>query len=203
MKLLKRSVICFAAVFLLSLPTTAYLCGEERWSVKVAQDQHVKYLFQGYDIRTHRLIAPRETTIAELHRWAWPFGDRKKPPKWAEDMRSRSKAEYQIWTITATLTEKLTESDEDYHLVLTSGTRTLVAEIPNPDCLVDTPQPLRGMITKARADFDGWWSRRRRGALNQPVRVTGIGMFDTLGHATGTSPNGFELHPVIAIEFLR
>jgi len=123
MKFLKRLVICFAAVFLLSFPATVYLCGEERWAVKVAQDQHVKYLFQGYDIRTHRLITPRETTIAELHRWAWPFGDRKKPPKWAEDMRSRSKAEYQIWTVTATLTEKLPESDEDYHLVLTSGNR--------------------------------------------------------------------------------
>lgn len=58
MKLLKRLVTCFAAVFLLSFPTTAYLYGEERWAVKVAQDQHVKYLFHGYDIRTHRLIAP-------------------------------------------------------------------------------------------------------------------------------------------------
>jgi hypothetical protein len=85
-------------------------------------------------------------------------------------------------TVTATLTEKLTESDEDFHLVLTSGTRTLVAEIPNPGCLVDTPQPFQGMITEIRADFDGWWSRRRCDALNQLVRVIGIGMFDTLGH---------------------
>ena len=38
--------------------------------------------------------------------------------------------------------------------------------------------------------------------FNQRVRVTGVGMFDTLDHAEGTSPNGIELHPVIKIQFL-
>jgi len=78
----------------------------------------------------------------------------------------------------------------------------LVAEIPDLDCLVDTPQRLRGMITKA-SGFRRLVVTQKRGALNQPVPVTGIGMFETLDHATCTSPNGIELHPVIAIEFLR
>lgn len=60
MKLLKQLIICFATVFLLSFPTTAHLGGEERWPFKVGQDQYAKYLFQGYDIGLHRLIAPPE-----------------------------------------------------------------------------------------------------------------------------------------------
>lgn len=189
-------------IALLALPLRAYACGEERWTVKVAQDQHVKYFYEQFRISSRQLRPAQETTIAELHRWPWPFGDRKKPPQWAAVSRSHSKAEYQIWTVTAYLTEKKNEADKDYHLILASGERTLVAEIPHPVCLGSTPEPLKSLITKARADFDKWWRRRRPGPINQRVRVTGLGMFDTLGHAKGTSPNGIELHPVIAIKFL-
>ena len=90
-------------------------------------------------------------------------------------------------------------------MILKSGQRTLVAEIPSPDCLDDTPEPLRGMIIQARQDFDTWFASHSSDGpeFNQKVPVTGVGMFDTLGHAEGTSPNGIELHPVIKIEFLE
>lgn len=73
----------------------------------------------------------------------------------------------------------------EHHLVLKSGQRTLVAEIPHPDSLDDTPESLKTMIIQ---DFDESFA---------------VGMFDKLGHAEGTSPNGIELHRVIKIAFLH
>jgi len=185
-------------------PATALLCGTERWEVKVCQDAHVQYLFKDFDVDTGELISPVHTTIAKLHNYAWPFGNNMHPPRWSWYQRSTSKAEYQIWEVNARLVKKKNETDQDYHLILKTGQRTLVAEIPSPDCLDDTPEPLRGMILQARQDFDTWFaSHSSEGPeFDQKVRVTGVGMFDTLGHAEGTSPNGIELHPVIKIEFL-
>jgi hypothetical protein len=61
------------------------------------------------------------------------------------------------------------------------------------------------MIKQARQDFETWFTAHSADGpeFNQKVRITGVGMFDTLGHAEGTSPNGIELHPVIKIEFLN
>ena len=68
----------------------------------------------------------------------------------------------------------------------------MVAEIPNKNCLDNTPEPLRSQIIKARSDFDDWANGPNK-HFPQKVRITGVGFFDTLGHATGTSPNGIEL----------
>ena len=177
MKLTKQLLPILMLMSFLSFPATAYSCGKERWAVKVAQDEHVNYFFKGFTLSSKKLNPARTTTIAELHRWAWPFGARIKPPDNAK--RSWSKAEYQIWTVTAFLIGKSNEDDNDYHLILTDGQRTLVAEIPHPVCVRNTPEPIRGLIKKARKDFDEWSVRRRRGAVNQKVRVTGLGFFDT------------------------
>jgi hypothetical protein len=34
-----------------------------------------------------------------------------------------------------------------------------------------------------------------------PVQVTGVGSFDYLHGPTGVTPNGIELHPILAVEF--
>jgi hypothetical protein len=180
---------------------TALGCGKERWDVKVARDKHIKYFYINQNVAGGKVIKPTPTTIAKLHREAWPFQQLVHPPKWSWIQRA-SKPEFIIWQVTATLTKKKNEDDEDYHLILKSGNRTLVAEIPADGCVDDTPEPFRSMITKARSDFDAFAANHNGNTFNQKVRVTGLGMFDTLGHAEGTSPNGIELHPVIKIEFL-
>jgi hypothetical protein len=202
MRLTRRFLILSILAATLAFPVTAFLCGTERWNVKVCQDQHVKYLFKDQSITSGKLISAQPTTIAKLQSVPWPFGDRIHPPKWSWDLRSTADVEYRIWVVTATLTKKKNESDEDYHLILKKGVRTLVAEIPAPGCVEDTPEPLKSMIIQARNDFDEWQATQSGATFNQKVRVTGVGMFDTLGHAEGTSPNGIELHPVIKIEFL-
>ena len=190
--------ILFCAVF---SPAPAFQCGSDRLHVKTAQDRTINFFFKDHRISSRKLIGFQETTIAELHRFQWPFPGYKKAPGEAEAVRSWSKAEYQIWVVTANLVERRNEDDRDYHLVLESRGRTLVAEIPHPDCVRGTPEPLRSLIIKARRDFDNWWAKKPRGSINQKVVVAGLGMFDALEHAHGTSPNGIELHPVVAIEF--
>jgi len=59
MKLTRRLAILIASLLFLAFPVTAFLCGTERWEVKVCQDAHVKYLFKDFDTDTEELIATR------------------------------------------------------------------------------------------------------------------------------------------------
>jgi hypothetical protein len=193
-------VLSVCCLCLLIVPT-ALLCGAERWDVKVARDKHIKYFFKNQDIDSGEIINAIPVTIAKLLQEPWPFAQYKKSPKWSYYQRAAA-AEYRIWEVTARFIKKKNEDDEDYHLILKSGQKTLVAEIPSPNCLDETPEPFKTLITQARSEFDDWFANQSGSTFNQKVRVTGLGMFDALAHAEGTAPNGIELHPVIKIEFL-
>jgi hypothetical protein len=142
MKLPRRFAVLIVSLLFLTFPVTALLCGTERWEVKVCQDAHVKYLFKDFDVDTGELIPIRHTTVSKLHASAWPFGTAKHPPHWSWYQRSTSKVEYQLWEVNARFYKKKDE-DEDYHLILKSGQRTLVAEIPSTNGVEDTPEPLK------------------------------------------------------------
>jgi len=192
MKMTTRVSLIFALV--ITFPLTAFPCGTERWTVKVAQDKHIRFLFKDYNIDTGKLRPWVNTTIFELTKWQWPFpGPNAHPPMWSWTQRA-SKAEGAIWRVDAYLLKKKNEVDQDYHLVLLGGTKTLVAEIPHPVCVADTPEPLRSMIIKAREDFDEWFAAHHNEGPNfhQKVRVWGIVMFDTKGHAEGTRRMGLN-----------
>lgn len=205
---MKKTIFHLGTIFvimflLLIIVPDSSACGKERWDVKVAQDQHVKYFFQQNDTSTGALQPVQQTTITDLHTQPYPFAKLTGfPPKWSYYQRA-GEAEFRIWQITAYLTKKKNESDEDYHLVIKDGDRYLVAEIPSANCVENTIEPLKGMILQARSDFDEWFSKQTKKIFNQKVRLTGLGFFDRVHGAEGASPNGIELHPVIKIEFLK
>lgn len=206
---MKKKLFHFGIVFgmsflLLANSQSLSACGKERWDVKVAQDQHVNYFFQQNEVSTGELQPVQKTSIKALHNQPYPFASLTGfPPKWSYYQRA-GVAEFRIWQITAYLTKKKNEADEDYHLVIKSGSRYLVAEIPSVNCVENTIEPLKSMIIKARTDFDEWFAAQPdKKNFNQKVRVTGLGFFDRVHGAEGTSPNGIELHPVIKIEFLN
>lgn len=203
-RFLPALVITFS--YLICAVTISLACGIERWHVKVVQDQHNKYFFQNNDVSTGVLQPFQKTTIAKLHLSPYPLtvNPKSPPPKWSYDLR-KGIEEFRMWTVTAFLTEKKNEKDEDYHLVLDDGSgENLVAEIPAPACVEDTPEPLKDMILQARSDFDEWFAALpNKKKFRQKVRITGIGFFDHLHGAEGSSPNGIELHPVIEIKFLK
>jgi hypothetical protein len=107
-----------------------------------------------------------------------------------------------VWVLDATLVKYKRQIDSDYHLVLRdSSGNTMIAEIPRPS-RVGSSSPFLCGIQHARMQFDSKYTVTTTfQSANVPVRITGVGMFDSLhGHA-GEAPNGIELHPVLDITF--
>ena len=156
-------------------------CGIERWAVKTGTDPGASKVDQ----------TPVPATVANLVAMTAP----KNPlPRVAP-------TEDTTYQVAATLTEFKTEADSDYHLVLSSGAKTMIAEIASPTCV--TGGPLQAGIANARAEFDArlMSSTSRFQKVNVPVTVTGVGFFDRIHGQTGVAPNGIELHPVLDIQF--
>jgi hypothetical protein len=97
------------------------------------------------------------------------------------------------YQVSASLTEFKTEADSDYHLVLSSGAKTMIAEIPSPACV--TGGPFLAGIANARAEFDArlMSSTQRFQKVNMPATVTGVGFFDRIHGQTGVAPNGVDI----------
>ena len=207
MKSIRRFSFLTILGLLLLFPASVFLCGTERWNVKVCSDPQVKVLFQNTSVASHQLKTAQPTTINTLVHMTVPGPLGLHTPRF-----TNSQAETNLWEINATLIEYKWENgsggDSDYHLVLRDGNgNTLVAEIPNPNCLGSTPQPLRSLITQARHDFDAKFSGSAHAnghfqPTNTTVKITGQGFFDR-PHASATALNGIEIHPVIKIEFLN
>ncbi len=159
-------------------------CGVERWPVKTGTDADAGQVS----------LSPVPTTIAQMVALQAPTN----PP----NSNRVAPTELTNFTIHATLTGFKLETDNDYHLVVSDGTRTMIVEIPNPGC-VGSGSPFRPQISQARAKFDSHFvavASFQSGSV--AVTVTGIGFFDRLHHQTGVAPNGIELHPVLSIDFL-
>src|SRR5262249_49275875 len=96
--------------------------------------------------------------------------------------------------------------DSDYHLVLTDGAATMIAEIPDPACV--SGGPFRDAIAAARRAFDARYTVDTSmgiptpwQAANAPVTLTGRSFFDLPHGQIGVAPNAIEVHPVIGICF--
>jgi hypothetical protein len=156
-------------------------CGVERWAVKTGTDPGASKVD----------LSPVPATVAQLVAMPAP----KNP------LARVAPTEDTTYQVAATLTEFKTEADSDYHLVLSSGAKTMIAEIPSATCV--TGGPLQSGIANARAEFDARLSSptSRFEKVNVPVTVTGAGFFDRIHGQTGVAPNGIELHPVLDIQF--
>ncbi len=174
-------------------------CGVERWSVKVGTDPDVGSV----DLNT---VVP--TTIFDLGSIPPPL-DPPGPP----DNARVAPTETTVYVVNALLTFYKKETDVDYHLVLQDPAgHTLIAEIPNPACILApnpngpgrilVPSPLGPGIAGARAKFDARLTATPNfQTANIPVQVKGVAFFDFEHGQTGIAPNGIELHPVLEINF--
>ncbi len=123
------------------------------------------------------------------------------PPQVLPQNRRATLTETEIFRVHATLTGFKEEADSDYHLILSSGGKTMIAEIPDPPCAKGSP--LLGGIETARRQFDARYTPSPDGFthVSVPVVVTGVGFFDFLHGQDGVASNGIELHPVLSITF--
>lgn len=174
--------ILILAAVLSSMPADASpSCGAERQAVKVGVDAGSAAVDdQPADTSVQRLIAlPRPRSV---------------PP----DTRAPGSAELRVWRVAATITAYKLEADGDVHVVLSDGTRTMIAEFPAANCAAASRW--RSQIDAARAAIN----RRLRPSVSVKhahlrVTVTGVGFFDVLHGQLGVAPNGIELHPVLGV----
>ena len=155
----------------------ARACGVERWRVKILAD----------DDRGRVAWSAAETTsISALRQIPAP------PPPYPATRRMAPQ-EFTLYRVRAIVRQILPESDGDLHVVLADPDHpeaTLVTEIPDSACALGS-------------GHEGDYAAALRALRAVPryglVELDGIGFFDYLHGQRGMAPNGFELHPVVAI----
>jgi len=159
-------------------------CGVERWPVKVATDSdaslvNATFLFSATLLNVRGYIAPRPL----------PQANRVVP------------IETTVYSVNATLTQFELAPDGDVRLaIIDEAGHTILASLPSPSCIAGSA--FAQQITAARAAFDARFkatSVPQRVSL--PIEISGIGFFNFLSGEAYAAPNGFELHPVLSVNF--
>lgn len=174
----------FALLWIAIAP--AHACGRERWAAKTLADGS----------RFSQSIIP--ANIEDLRDAARPFGvDGMDAPRVA--------AERRFYHIHGELLGFKLEDDQDIHLVIAPvGNRqqTMIAEIPDPNCMHGAPAAYVHDVAVARLDFVKHYGippvRMFRLAY-LPIDLTGALFFDFGHDQDGAAPNQAEIHPVMTI----
>ena len=156
-------------------------CGTERWNIKTGTDPGASAIS----------LVPQPNTIAQLVGLPAAGGGTGRTPP----------TETTIWELRdVTLSMIKLETDSDYHIVLSDGQNTMIAEVPYPPCASGSAWSC--FISRARAEVDAKFSvssSPQYPALT--VTVRGVGFFDFKHGQTGVAPNAIELHPILEICF--
>jgi hypothetical protein len=156
-------------------------CGSERWDIKTGADSKAGNVS----------LVPQPNTIAALV--ALPAaggGTTREHP--TEDT---------VWELkNVTLTELKEESDSDYHMVLSDGSKTLIAEIPYMTCATSSAWVC--FMSRARSEVDAKYSVTTTPQYPAAtITVRGVGFFDFAHGQNGVAANAIELHPVLELCF--
>ena len=164
-------------------PAAAATCGVDRWPVKTGTDP---------DAGKVDLSSTTATTVTGLSSLAMPSS-------YPQDNRI-APTETTVFSVSATLVGFKLEDDSDYHLIIQdAGGDTMVTEIPDPAC-VGSASPLLSAISGARQYFNSYFQASTTlQSVDVPIKVRGVGFFDTEHGVTGAAPNGIELHPVLSV----
>jgi hypothetical protein len=158
--------------------------GGQRWPVKTFRDRD----------RSRVRLAPVDTTVALLSRLT-------RPPDSAFRSRSRiASEELAVFRVRARLGRVSHQLDGDLHMILVDPedpSRSIIGEIPHP--LFSLGSGFERVFRAERVQMRNHVHNR-----GEMVEVTGVGFFDYRTHQRqGGSANGFELHPVIGLKFLK
>jgi hypothetical protein len=158
-------------------------CGIERWPVKTLSDP----------------AAPRVDFVVRPATVRYLGSLRANPG--GQD--SRGPLETRVFGVQARLVGVKRESDSDYHLILSEGGATMIAEMPLTACTSGAQH--RYAMSTARAELEGAAGGPVGESWIHPslrVRVAGVLFFDYPHGQTGHARNYAELHPVIGFRVL-
>ena len=156
-------------------------CGSERWDIKTGSDSQAGNVS----------LVPVPNTIAALV--ALPAaggGTTREHP--TEDT---------VWELrNVTLTELKEESDSDYHMVLSDGSKTMIAEVPYMTCA--TSSAWACFMSRARSEVDARYTVTTTPQYPAAtITLRGVGFFDFAHGQNGVAANAIELHPVLELCF--
>jgi|ERR1700757_678187 len=159
--------------------------GTERWSQKVLVDNLVSTIN----------FTPISTTVNNLINIVTPTPSTTMPRQPGIEDKS--------YTFTCNVTVKKAETDNDYHLVLSDGTHTLIGEIPDPVCSAAASSNYVPQYTAARNFVDTYIGSGTYSSVHiAAVQVYGVAFVDPPHGQTGAAPNNLEIHPILRINFL-
>ncbi|MFI5149913.1 MAG: T9SS type A sorting domain-containing protein [Bacteroidia bacterium] len=158
--------------------------GVERWSVKVLVDAAVSTINWTPVVKTTTQLAALTT------------------PTPSTSMPRTGPVETTCYQTNCNITIKKAETDNDYHLVLSDGSNTVIGEIPDPSCSAAAGSAYVNQFIAARNFIDAHIaSGNVFGVSIPPVTVTGVGFVDPPHGQTGAAPNNFEIHSITDIHF--
>jgi hypothetical protein len=108
----------------------------------------------------------------------------------------RQEVEKQVYTVRCTVEETDRKRDGDYHILLKSGDKYLIAEVPNPECDYAEGSAYLEYFRNVYAfvkdnDLEG-----------REVEITGVAFVDIDHHySRKQADNNLELHPILRISF--
>ena len=160
--------------------------GTERWSVKVLVDA----------AETSINFTPISTTINNLVHIVTPTP--------STTMPRYAGVEDKTYKVVCHVTIKKSETDNDYHLVLSDGTHTMIGEIPDPTCSAAASSAFTSQYLAARNFVDTYIGPGNISSVSIPqVEVYGVAFVDPPHGQTGAAPNNLELHPILNIKFAQ
>jgi hypothetical protein len=158
--------------------------GVERWSEKVLVDAAVGTINW----------TPVVQTVTQLANLTTPTP--------STSMPRTGPVETTCYQVSCSITIKKAESDNDYHLVLSDGSSTVIGEIPDPSCSAAAASAYVNDFIAARNFIDANIASGNVMSVSiPPVVVTGVGFVDPPHGQTGAAPNNFEVHAITNIHF--
>jgi hypothetical protein len=157
-------------------------CGVERWAVKTLSDP-------GADAVD---LVPRHATVVGMN--ALPA------PTLPDDNTTRLPTERQAFRVTATLVRYKREADQDIHLVLAEGGKTMIAEMPSVHCDQGARARYAMVVARDRLEREYGPAGDHWTHVGRPATVTGVRFFDFMHGQSGVADNAVELHPVFGFK---
>ena len=159
--------------------------GTERWSQKVLVDAAVNTIN----------FTPIAANVAYMVGITTPTP--------SSTMPRYAGVEDKTYNVTCNITIKKVETDNDYHLVLSDGTHTMIGEIPDPSCSAAGSSAYVNDYIAARNFIYAHIASGNVSNVNLPlVVVYGVAFVDPPHGQTGAAPNNLEIHPILNIQFV-
>ncbi len=174
--------------------TCGTYCGTERWHVKTMSDPYASQVNRNVQI----------VTVDTLIHAAVPTGLSS-----SSDNVRFAPWELQAVRVRGTIVGWKTETDNDYHIVISdmsNPSETMIIEPPSSACSGACASGYGSLYQSARDAFVGCLgsapSSFTAPSKTVVVDITGVPMFDLLHGQTGVAPNGIEIHPVLSVAFV-